>query len=303
MPIDNVILEMFGPDPRILEIAAIFSAKQYGQTAEGKSDAGQASYYAALEIEVAATEDEERLDAALSWITHHASLLAEFDGEKVLEIQSHLSANDGSRSLCLDQAFIDALAENGLRLRHQVSREIVDRLQLAREGVVAHEGILPLDDPRWSQLADALGETFECGQMLRQLLETGPSESIWDVCWNRLVYQESIGEVSYAAAPYLAMFVCHSAEIDWNALAILSAIELARPDGPPLPPELAEPYFVTLHSVPQMLANHASQQWDELVTRCAASCIALARGQRELGRIYAEMSLAEGLAWLRREGE
>ncbi|PQO43437.1 hypothetical protein [Blastopirellula marina] len=163
--------------------------------------------------------------------------------------------------------------------------------------------MIPLDDARWGQYRDALGDTFECGLMLRELLSIGPSEAIWDQCWNRLVYQDAIGEVSYAAVPYLANFVAQSAVIDWNALALISAVELARPTGPDVPPELADAYFAAIDSLPALLGNHPSRDWDELTARCAASCIALARGQRQLGLLYAEMSAAEGAEWLDSQGE
>lgn len=163
--------------------------------------------------------------------------------------------------------------------------------------------MIPLDDTRWNTFEDALGKRFECGSMLHQLLVSGASDEIWDLCWNHLVYQENIGEVSYAAVPYLAKFIQNSKTIDWNALALISAIELARPRGPRIPEDVAEEYFLAIKSIPTLLANHPCPKWNELTTRCAVSCIALAKGQRELARIYAEMSLEEGTEWLRSQSE
>ena len=163
--------------------------------------------------------------------------------------------------------------------------------------------MIPLNDIRWTTFGDALGTRFECGQMLRQLLVSGASDEIWDLCWNHLVYQDDIGEVSYAAVPYLARFIQNSKTIDWNALALILAIELARPTGPQIPKEVADEYFLTINSIPTVLANHPSSEWDELTTRCAVSCIALVKGQRELAKIYADMSLEEGTEWLRSQSE
>ncbi|MCR9234932.1 MAG: hypothetical protein NXI29_28385 [bacterium] len=158
--------------------------------------------------------------------------------------------------------------------------------------------MLSLDDPRWRSYKTAIGADFDVASMLGQLLKSGPTKQLWDECWNYLVYQGEIGEVSYAAVPYLADLIRNSSEIDWNSVALISEIELARPDGPDIPAELQEDYMQTIASMPLVLSQHPQRQWDELTTRCAASCIALAKGQRELGRIYAEMSIEDGGEWL-----
>lgn len=123
MLIDNVILEMIGPDPRIHQIPELFHAEIYGRLHQGQEDSGDAYYYAAIQIAIRPPDAEEVLDGVLSWLVSHAALLQEFRCDKTLEIQSHMLAIDGSRSLCLDPQFIDALSKAGLALRHQVSRE------------------------------------------------------------------------------------------------------------------------------------------------------------------------------------
>lgn len=148
-----------------------------------------------------------------------------------------------------------------------------------------------------------MGELYDVAGTLKRLLSYGGSEEIWDECWNHIVYQDDIGEVSYAAVPYLAEFIRNSTEIDWNAVALISAIELARPNGPTIPEEVRHDYENTIQTMPVLLAHHPQKQWDELTTRCAASCIALSKGQRELAQIYAEMSLADGVAWLKQQSE
>ncbi len=163
--------------------------------------------------------------------------------------------------------------------------------------------MIPLDDTRWNTLGDALGTRFECGKMLRQLLTFAASDEIWDLCWNHLVYQEEIGEVSYAAVPYLARFVQNSKTIDWNALALISAIELARPTGPKIPSDVSDEYFLAIKTIPSVLANHPSSEWDELTTRSAVSCIALAKGQRELAKAIRRYELRSRNRVLRRQSE
>lgn len=157
--------------------------------------------------------------------------------------------------------------------------------------------MLPLNDPSWNGLIDAMGGQFDCRMLLDELLNGEVTEGVWDLCWNYLIYQDTVGEVSYPAVPYLIEYIRRSVTIDWNALALISAIDLARPSGPAMPVAVKHDYFQAIHALPQILANHPQTQWDDLTTRFAVSCIALGRGQRELGRIYAEMSLEEGIAW------
>jgi hypothetical protein len=139
--------------------------------------------------------------------------------------------------------------------------------------------------------------------MLQKLMQMGADASIWEFCWNYLVYQESIGEVSYAAVPYLVEFVRKSERIDWNAVALVSAIELARSTGPKVPDDVKDDYFKAIESFPLVLLQHPQKDWDADTTQSAASCIALARGQFQLGRLYGEMGLEDGLEWLRLQGE
>jgi hypothetical protein len=161
--------------------------------------------------------------------------------------------------------------------------------------------MLSLDDPRWREYTTALGQGYDLTPTLQQLVQVGPGEDVWDVFWNYLAYQGCIGEVSYAAVPYLAAFVRSSRKIDWNAVALISAIELARPGGPAMPEELKADYHEAIQSMPLILARHPDTEWDADTTKSAASCLALARGQRDLGKIYAELGLEDGLAWLERE--
>jgi hypothetical protein len=163
--------------------------------------------------------------------------------------------------------------------------------------------VLPLDHARWQEYTDAMHERYDMSPTLRKLMEAGPSKKTWDDCWNRLVYQDSVGEVSYAAVPYLAAFIRSSRKIDWNAVALISAIELARPEGPPMPEELRGDYHEAIQSMPAILAQHPDTEWDADTTQSAASCLALARGQRDFGRIYAELGLEDGLAWLERDSD
>lgn len=161
--------------------------------------------------------------------------------------------------------------------------------------------MLPLHDRRWKTYSDAMGSRFDAMFVLDQLSSLTATKATWISCWNHLVYQGDIGEASYASIAYLADFICRSPRLDWNALALISAIELARPTGPEIPKEVEQEYFETIRALPMLLAQHPQVDWDELTTCSAASCIALARGQQELGRIYGELNIESGLRWIESE--
>ena len=49
------------------------------------------------------------------------------------------------------------------------------------------------------------------------------------------------------------------------------------------------------------MGSHAQQEWDEILTRHIVYCIALARGQRVLVRVYLEMNPDAAQRLLREE--
>lgn len=124
MTIDAIIVEIHGSDPRILELASLLQAEPYGRTVHHRDESGEEACYAAIRLDVLRKDEEETLAAVGQWIADKRELLKQIPGEKVLEIQSHFFAGDGSRSLTLDAAWIENLAQAELGLRQQVSRAI-----------------------------------------------------------------------------------------------------------------------------------------------------------------------------------
>jgi hypothetical protein len=161
--------------------------------------------------------------------------------------------------------------------------------------------VLPLNDPRWKDYDGGYGTPYDASIPLAQLLTAGASKSLWEELWNELHHQGDLGAASYAAVPHLLEFARTQAKLDWNVFALIALIELERPHNLPVPAELSDGYYQTIESIPRILAEHSDTQWDDLVTQGASSCIALARGQREFARVYLELSLRQGLEWLKEE--
>jgi hypothetical protein len=163
--------------------------------------------------------------------------------------------------------------------------------------------VLPLDDPRWRSFQGGYGVEYDASAALRRLLAEGPSEELWAEFYDELHHQGDVDQASYAAVPWLVEFIRRSPTLDWNALALIAIIELERAEkgNPRVHSDLSEAYFSAIQSLPGILGIHPDQQWGEEVTHYAASCIALARGQRWFGKAYFELDRSTAGRWFSEE--
>lgn len=157
---------------------------------------------------------------------------------------------------------------------------------------------LPLNDPRWASYQGGYRTTYDASAPLIALLEEPQGEAPWQQLWDELHHQGDVGSASYAAVPWLIEILRRSPLADWNPLALICTIELARPNNPEITDELREGYFSALLSLPHALAEKPCHVWDDNFTQVAAAALALSRGQRAFAEIYLEFSLAEGKKWL-----
>lgn len=158
--------------------------------------------------------------------------------------------------------------------------------------------MLPLDDERWRTYQGGYRGTYYVVPALRSLLENRATDELWEELWTELHHQDDVGSASYAAVPYLLEYARLSPRLDWNVFGLICTIELCRPYGPPIPEEITPGYYAALAELPAIVGAHPDREWDDLVTQCVVACIALARGQRVLGRAYGEMDLKYAKKWL-----
>ncbi|MDP9316695.1 MAG: hypothetical protein M3R24_38545 [Chloroflexota bacterium] len=158
--------------------------------------------------------------------------------------------------------------------------------------------MLPLDDPRWQTYEGGYRIRYDVSAALKRLFQHGATPELWDELWHQLHHQGDVGAASYAAVPYLLEYARHSDKLDWNSFGLISTIELARPHNPAVPEELADAYFTAIRTIPVVVGTHVDQDWDALATQTIVSCIALARGQRVLGRVYLQLSEDAAKQWL-----
>lgn len=130
------------------------------------------------------------------------------------------------------------------------------------------------------------------------MLEGEPSKEAYQELWEELHHQGDVGEASYASVPWLIEITRCASLPDWNPLALVCTIELARPRNPDIPEELKEGYFKSILSIPSVLAEKPCHVWDDRFTQVAAAALALSRGHRAFAEIYLEFGLIEAKQWL-----
>lgn len=111
--------------------------------------------------------------------------------------------------------------------------------------------MLPLSDPRWQTYLGGYRVAYDASTALRQLLDHGGDKDLWGELWDELHHQDDVDQASYAAVPWLVEFVRLNPRLDWNPLALIAVIELARPSNPEVQRELAEHYFNAIRSPPE----------------------------------------------------
>jgi hypothetical protein len=163
--------------------------------------------------------------------------------------------------------------------------------------------VLPLDDPLWRSFQGGYLAQYDASPALRKLFADGPSEELWAEFYDELHHQGDVDQSSYAAVPWLVEFIRRSPKLDGNALSLVAIIELQRAEegNPRVANELSEAYFSAIRSLPGILGNHPDQEWGEEVTQYAASCIALARGQRWFAKAYFELDRRTAGRWFSEE--
>ena len=175
-----------------------------------------------------------------------------------------------------------------------------------KSGRSGYDPIAPLDinapqnqDASMNDLLDAYGNPFDPSPFVARW-QRGERDEAVGVLWDRLHNQGDVGSASFAAVPDLIELIASQSEPDWNAYALIAAIEEARVcQGELLPAALASGYSSAWKSVlPLALRDLVNASQDELV-RSLIAVIAHAKGQHSLGVIAlcTEDERAEMLGW------
>jgi hypothetical protein len=146
--------------------------------------------------------------------------------------------------------------------------------------------MLALDDPQWSMLSHAYGAAIDVPALLRMLaLSTAPAPDTmsepWFSLWSSLCHQGHAYDASYAAVPHVvAIAASAQGTIDFSFFQLPAAIEIARQNSraPAVPPELESAYIDALASLPDCVAAHRHDDWDEAMLLSAFAAQAVAKG-------------------------
>jgi hypothetical protein len=156
-----------------------------------------------------------------------------------------------------------------------------------------------LSDERWASLRGGYRVPYDPRPALHRL-EQGDAAA-WDELWNELHHQGDIGEASFAAVPCLVRIHERRGGADWNTYGIIATIELAR-DGagnPQIPPDLQHCYAAAWGHLVDMGLQELITAEDATLVNSILGVVAIAKGQRTLGRIAAHFTEDERIALLR----
>jgi hypothetical protein len=133
---------------------------------------------------------------------------------------------------------------------------------------------------------------YDVRPLIRRLQDEGTTDEFWSEVWNELYHQGDVGEATYAIIPFLVDSLRHSDRIDSQLVAFAVYVELdrRREGNPDVPAELASEYLAAVAALPQILATHADQEWDEYLVMFHAAAVAVRHGQYSLARAYLELT-------------
>lgn len=140
--------------------------------------------------------------------------------------------------------------------------------------------MLPLDDPRWNELAGGYRMPYDPSDTLRRLAS---GDDVWDELWEELHHQGDVGEASYATVPHLVCIAKNLPRRDWNFYGLVSTIEIERhrKSNPPMPRWLIKAYQEAMQGVLELalsdLTSNSDRRVDRIVRRASVILKTLCR--------------------------
>jgi hypothetical protein len=151
--------------------------------------------------------------------------------------------------------------------------------------------VLPLDDPRWSQLTHAYGKASDIPAKLRQLGADPPNaDRVWPELdfWSSLCHQGSIYEATFAAIPYVvasARALDPVRRIDLLQFVGYSVASAALPRAAVAPADLLPAYQAAVRESVDLLADTLRHRYDENTTWNLFGALAAVQGHVGLSHV------------------
>ncbi len=140
------------------------------------------------------------------------------------------------------------------------------------------------DSITWSELLGGRRQPYDPRPAL-EALRLGKIDFASKDLWENLLHQGDVDTASYASVPMLAQVIEESAVTDWNAYALMAAIEEGRLSGqnPPVPSALRDQFFAAWAAVVKPALRDLALAQDDLCVRSILAVLAHAKGQNSLG--------------------
>ena len=155
--------------------------------------------------------------------------------------------------------------------------------------------MLELDSPRWRELRQTFGTAEDIPTLLNALATIegmNDRAELWYGMWATLCPDGKVFSGAYAVTPHLIQITSErEAGERIAAIHLIAEIEIARHvvGAPPIPDDLILAYAKTVESLPGIVAELASEPWDEATARIVGA--ALLAGKRQPGLAKALLAL------------
>jgi hypothetical protein len=152
--------------------------------------------------------------------------------------------------------------------------------------------MLSLDDKRWKEFEGGYRGKYNASIVLSKL-ESGKEDpaQIWSELWENLHHQGDVGIASYASVPHIARIIRKRRLFDWNPVALIVVIELARGkgDNPEVPDWLQSDYDLALKDVARYGLENLEEEWDTETLKSFLGLLSIIKGNRDLGELIFEV--------------
>ncbi len=142
-----------------------------------------------------------------------------------------------------------------------------------------------------SQLLSAYKIPYDVRVPLSKI-DTGDNDIIWKELWENLYHQGDIGEASLYAVVKLSEIIITKKMIDWNPIALIVSIELARKNNQlePLPKWILKDYQGAGTNLVRYVTERLNYEAGSEYLRSALALLAIHGNNHDLARLIIEVS-------------
>jgi len=135
---------------------------------------------------------------------------------------------------------------------------------------------------------------YDASVPLKRLEEATSTEEINSVfaeLWNELHHQGDVGLVSYYSVPHLIRIAKEKKLYDFNAIGLVTTIEIERySNNPKLPEEFEEEYLYSIQKeLPELIMQMINENWDTSLSVVVLSALAVSKGHIKIADAILKM--------------